>query len=134
MFSLFCKGLHCAGCGRGLPLSLVLVLVLSYASTNKNVDQIMGQTILEASLALASAFAVGSIVISLLVKWIIKNQHLTVISTQLPADQLTYSEMKFLQTGEVKWLRLTGRQPFAILGEVDDATSHSKELDIVDNS
>jgi hypothetical protein len=27
MFGLACKGLHCAGCGKGIPLGIVIILV-----------------------------------------------------------------------------------------------------------
>jgi hypothetical protein len=124
---LFCKGLHCAGCGRGIPLGLVLVLILAYGISNKNVDS----ALLDVALALASSFVVGSIVIALLVRWLARHRYLTVVYVRTPV--LTYSEMKFLETGDRKWLRLVGGSRSMIEGEVleDESVDGGTEIDII---
>ena len=100
MFGLACKGLHCAGCGKGLPLSLVLIIVGTLALTNRHLDA--GIRDLAVGLCFCTAFAVTGTVI---LAWIFNRKTTTVFTR---TDRLTYCQMKFLETGDREWLALTG--------------------------
>jgi hypothetical protein len=115
MFGLFCRGLHCAGCGKGLPLSLIILIVGIVAVRQPGFDAMVGGSIIEGSCIIGGscvfAAVAGGVILTLLnrvgpkvvwVKW---------------ERGLTYSQIKYLESGDRRWLGLTG----GILPELSEA-------------
>lgn len=100
MFGVFCKGLHCAGCGRGIPASVLLLLGgIAIASLQASVI-IMGLIILIAILA-------GAGIISLIAYRLFMTKGPAVVHVR-QGMSISYSQQKFLETGDPEWLELMG--------------------------
>ena len=117
MFGLFCKGLHCAGCGKGLPFSLVLIVIGIVAVRTPAFDAAMGGAIEAAAIAIASSFLIGvigtGIALSLMMR---KGPPIVIVRTEV--NRVSYSQMKFLETGDPEWLALMGPIPPVLKAKV----------------
>lgn len=107
---LFCKGLHCAGCGKGFPAGIVLAIIALAAIGSRHADRWIGRFFGEAAVILAILVPVILIVSALVLKLIIR-VFSPVVCVRIPANKVTYSQMKFLETGDTEWLELTGGMP-----------------------
>jgi len=58
MFGLACKGLHCAGCGKGIPLGIVIILL----GVVSQVNGVMVEAL--ASVVMWGAFVVGACIVA----------------------------------------------------------------------
>ncbi|HVH71521.1 MAG TPA: hypothetical protein VNB49_10475 [Candidatus Dormibacteraeota bacterium] len=63
MFGLFCKGLHCAGCGKGIPAGAVITLAAAAILGNGAVANVLGNVLI-ALASIAAAFFVVAMAIA----------------------------------------------------------------------
>lgn len=103
MFGAICEGLHCDGCGKAGSAGLFGAAIAIYIAS-----QISIEAVIYTILILVGA-AVFAAVGTLLILRVIITRGPPVVYTQ--TDRLTYSQMKFLQTGDREWLALHG-EPF----------------------
>jgi hypothetical protein len=103
MFGLACKGLHCAGCGRGIPAFIVALIIVFIAASDKAISG----AIEIAAYAIAGAIAFAAIgTMAFLHLFMRKGPAVVYVKT----DRLTYGEMKYLESGDTDYLALTGGQ------------------------
>lgn len=113
MFGGICKGLHCAGCGKGIPaLSVIAIIVIGIIFVD--VLAIIGAIIAICGMITAMIYGVF-----LRKAPIVHHQQ---------AGNLTYCQLKFLQTGDTEWLGLTGGKA-PIIGRVEDAPARNKAVE-----
>jgi hypothetical protein len=99
MFGAFCKGIHCAGCGKGIPAFVVLLLAGIYTAT-------LTTALLIEVVAICTAVIIGVIIITAsLLGWLVNKGPRCIF---MRTDRITYSEMKFLETGNRDWLAISG--------------------------
>lgn len=117
---LFCKGLHCAGCGKGIPLSIVVVLILIASRAGTAISG----TIEECIIAIMASIAFG-VIATPLVLWAIMRKH-PIIGGRW--DGLMMAEEKAMS--EIpEWARrasVESRNPFMRL---PSEAIHSEEYD-----
>lgn len=126
MVGLFCKGLHCAGCGKGLPVSIIVLILGWIAITTPAFDNALGEAII-----ISTAIGAGAWIVSILI-YVTLCRNLKVVSVRSVTNRLSYSQMKFLETGDTEWLALHGDIPAiennhsVLRGEIvnGDALSH----------
>lgn len=107
MFGLFCKGLHCAGCGKGLPLSLVLVIIGTVAVSNRNFDDALGSVITTAIEVACYSAAFAAVATSAIIALFCRKGPTTVY---VRWKGFTYSQIKFMETGNPRWLDMVNGQ------------------------
>lgn len=117
MGALFCKGLHCAGCGKGIP-ALIVAALLFVVLTMADVIATMLEIVL-------SIGAICGMVTAIIYAAFLRKA--PVVNCQT-AGKLTYSQMKFLQTGDTEWLGLTGGT-IPVIGSVEDASPRHKAIE-----
>jgi hypothetical protein len=107
---LFCRGLHCAGCGKGIPLALVLFVIGLFITTTGHVLRTLEDAAITVAAITASAWVVGIVILSLAFGRHGKGPRVVCIRTPEPL----YSVAKYRETGDAKWLALSGRTPAEI--------------------
>jgi hypothetical protein len=126
MFGLFCKGLHCAGCGKGLPLSIILLIVGMVAVRDPSFDSALGGAIAEATIVLASVLG-GCWIVTLGIIALFVRKGPVCVYTR--TDRITYSQMKYIETGDSKWLALSG--PVKALAEAPNVAHNYGKGEVV---
>lgn len=99
MFGIFCKGLHCAGCGKGIPASIVLIVIAIAALNSSAFDTALGRALVEIAALCAIAWIATIVAYVLFMR---KGPRIVSVRT----DRIMYSEMKYMETGDDEWLSM----------------------------
>lgn len=94
---IFCKGLHCAGCGKGIPASILVIIAAIVAFNSRAFDNALGRILVEIAALTALAWTVTMI---LYVVFMRKGPN--IVNTR--TDRVWYSEVKYMETGDPEWL------------------------------
>jgi hypothetical protein len=104
---MLCKGLHCAGCGKGIPLSIILIVVSIAALNSRAFDDAVMRALAE-----IAALAAISWIATLAVYAIFCRRGPTVVNTK--TDRIWYSEIKYMETGDPSWLVFSQPREIAV--------------------
>lgn len=109
MFGLACKGLHCAGCGKGIPASLFVLVVGILLASSHSFNNALGHAIELAVIVLGIAATVVSIATAAIIALFMRKGPKVVF---VRTNRLLFSEIKYLEDGDSEWLALTnGKRP-----------------------
>lgn len=99
MFGIMCKGLHCAGCGKGIPASLLVIVLAIVAFNSHAFTSELGRALIECAAMAALCWVVTMV---LYIVFMRKGPRIVSVRT----DRIMYSEMKFMETGDSEWLAM----------------------------
>jgi hypothetical protein len=106
MFGLFCKGLHCAGCGKGIPGAIILFVVGILIAGNRAFDHAIVEAAVVLGCSLLFAVISGAYILRAFYR------HGPAVVHMRQGMDLTFCQRKFLETGDRSWLALTnGEMP-----------------------
>jgi hypothetical protein len=91
MFSIACKGLHCAGCGKGIPASLIVIIAAIVAFNSRAFDNALGRTLVEIAALVALAW-----VVTMVLYVVFMRKGPRIVNTK--TDGIWYSEIKYMET------------------------------------
>jgi hypothetical protein len=106
MFSIACKGLHCAGCGKGIPASLIVIIAAIVAFNSRAFDNALGRTLVEIAALVALAW-----VVTMVLYVVFMRKGPRIVNTK--TDGIWYSEIKYMETGDREWLAFSERREIA---------------------
>jgi hypothetical protein len=106
MFGLACKGLHCAGCGKGIPASLIVIIAAIVAFNSRAFDNALGRALVEIAAFIALAW-----VVTMVLYVVFMRKGPTIVNTK--TDGIWYSEIKYMETGDDEWLAFSPRREIA---------------------
>lgn len=104
MFGLFgaaCKGLHCAGCGKGIPASVLLLLVGIF------IANLQTALLVELVIISVSILSGAGIIIAAMLGLFMRKGPAVAFVRREPRT-ISFSQHKFLETGDPEWLALMG--------------------------
>src|SRR5215831_17386329 len=94
---IFCKGLHCAGCGKGIPLSIIIIVLAIAAMNSHSFMSALGRALVEIVALIAIAW-----IATIAIYAIFCRKGPTIVSCR--TDRIWYSEQKYMETGNPEWL------------------------------
>jgi hypothetical protein len=92
-----CKGLHCAGCGKGIPASIIVIVVAIAAFNSRTFDNALGRTLVE-----IAALSALTWIVTIVLYIVFMRKGPTIVNTK--TDGVWYSEIKYMETGNPEWL------------------------------
>jgi hypothetical protein len=107
---LFCRGLHCAGCCKGIPLAVVLFVVGLFITTTGHVLESLEKAAITLGAFTAIAWVITVVIFSLVFGRRGKGPRVVCLRGIEPL----FSEAKYLETGKTEWLALSSRTPAEI--------------------
>lgn len=125
MFGIFCKGLHCAGCGKGIPASIIVIIVAIAAFNSHAFDNALGRALVEISALVALAW-----IVTIVLYIVFMRKGPVIVNTR--SDRVWYSEIKYMETGDPEWLVFS--QPQEIAPKMSAPVIIGSEVEHVDRN
>ena len=123
MFGLACKGLHCAGCGKGIPASLIIIVAAIVAFNSHSFDSALGRALVEIAALTALAW-----IVTMVLYVVFMRKGPRIVNTK--TDGIWCSEIKYMETGDPEWLAFS--KPREIAPKMAAPVIIGKEVEHVD--
>ena len=93
MFGIMCKGMHCAGCGKGIPASIIIIIAAMTAFNSRSFDNEVGRTLVEIAALIALAW-----IVTMVLYIVFMRKGPVIVNTR--TDRAWISEIKYMETDD----------------------------------